>query len=674
MLLGSASASLLGQEILLDRYYVNAPPLASDATGVTSNAVRSHLPVDVGALVAREVAAVSPVRRGGVASDVLLRGLGRDNVTVALDGAPAHAACPGRMDPPVFHVSSPLIEHIAIGAGPFDVRRGGAPGGVIAVESAAPPAERFATLGLLGGSADLRNVDAAVGGPVGGGWRLLAAGSYQEGLSYRDGTGHRISETPGLNYRPEWRDATAFAIGHAEVHARWADATGHELGLRAAINDGVDVLYPALMMDAQRDRATRLGATWAAPVQLPWADHWRLQLYHHRVEHDMSDAFRQSSLGMFAARGWMMRTIAATTNYGAQLETDVRRGDTTLTTGAQAGARHWVADNVIGASANAMIPDVTIRNVAAYTQAERATGPWRLRAGLRAEAWRSAASRDVSFAQRAHGTDRNRQTDAALMGHVFGERVLTPAVTLFGGVGHGARVPDPQERYTVVNRPGTGTDWVGNPTLDPVRGTELTAGARGTAGRVSWNARAFHLRFDDYIVLGRLTPAPGSTANPARTESYFGIGAELTGAEAKIQVGLAPGWTAAFDAAGQRGRKRSLAPNDTDRDLPDIPPWRGRAALRWESAGTWAQFETQWSARQNRVDTDAGERPLGGHAALNLRAEHALGHGLTLSAGVENLLDRAYAVHNAYTRDPFAAGLLISEPGRYLYAQLRWRL
>ena len=44
-----------------------------------------------------------------------------------------------------------------------------------------------------------------------------------------------------------------------------------------------------------------------------------------------------------------------------------------------------------------------------------------------------------------------------------------------------------------------------------------------------------------------------------------------------------------------------------------------------------------------------------------------------LSVGAENLFDRAYTLHNAYTRDPFAAGVAVPEPGRFLFARVSWR-
>ena len=40
--------------------------------------------------------------------------------------------------------------------------------------------------------------------------------------------------------------------------------------------------------------------------------------------------------------------------------------------------------------------------------------------------------------------------------------------------------------------------------------------------------------------------------------------------------------------------------------------------------------------------------------------------------GVRNLLDKTYAEHLSYLRDPFAAGVKVPEPGRTLYANAQY--
>jgi iron complex outermembrane receptor protein len=540
------------------------------------------------------------------------------------------------------------------------------------VTSAAPPAEPFLATGGLAGDDALWSGDFAAGGPLGRRWRGLLGASYQQGLSYRDGDGRRQTELPGLNYQPAARDELAFAIRHAELHATWNGATGGVLALHAAGNDARQVLYPTLLMDALRDRSSRLGLSWSAPAARPLADRWRVAMHHERVEHDMSDALRTSSVGTWSARGYMMRTIAATTGAGFSAEAEVSRPAADFVYGGQLTHRNWIADNVVGPNSNRMLPDATTRQAGVFVQAERVAGAWKLKTGARVDAWRTHAARDIAFVQAAHGTPANTRCDMAPSGFVLIERRARDAA-LYAGLGHGARVPDPQERYIAVDRPGTGTDWVGNPALDVVRATEVTVGTRVHAGPGRLAARVFHSWLENYIVLQRLVPAAGSGANASRTESYGGIAADLTGAEIQADVTWAERWTLTMSAAGQRGQKRISSAAGSDRDLSEIPPWRGRVTLHWSQPAGWIEAELQWARRQNRLDADAGERPLPGYGVLHLRAERAFSKTFTLSLGMENLFDRTYATHNAYTRDPFAAGIVVNEPGRSAYAQARWR-
>jgi iron complex outermembrane recepter protein len=654
--------------------WLSFPSAGGTSPTLAAPELSAHLPIDLGSLLGRELSNITAVRRGGVASDIVLRGLGRDNLTVLLDGASAHAACPGRMDPPVFHVSTPLVGRVTIHAGPFDVRHGAAPGGSVNVASAEAPRQPLALAGLLVGTNDLVASDMAAGGPLGAGWRGLAGASWQQGRSYRDGSGRRQTELAGGNYRPEVAADRAFAIAHAEVHAVWARRPERTLTVRAAGNEARDVFYPALLMDARRDRSTRLGAEWSSTAPSPLADHWRAEAYHNRVQHDMSDAARTSAGGLWGARGYMMRTVAATTSYGLTGEAERSRPAGDLAFGGQLTVRNWVADNVVGATANPMLPDATTRQAGAFVQAERAGSRWRVKAGGRLDGWETEAARPIALAQRAHGTTRNRRVDAHPSGFVLGERNWDNATALFAGVGHGARIPDPQERYIIVDRPAAGTDWVGNPNLGVVRSTELTAGARLRLGFAHFKARWFAARLQDFIVLGRLVPAAGSSANATRTESYFGVNATLTGAEISADVEFAPQWKFTLSSAAQQGRREFAAPGAANRDLPEIPPWQGRATLRWSAARQWIEAECPWAARQTRLDASVGERPLPGYGVLHLRAGRAVARQLTLSLGVENVLDRDYATHNAYTRDPFSAGLIMHEPGRGGYVRLQWRL
>ena len=80
---------------------------------------------DLGEALFKQSASVSLVRRSGIANDIRVRGQKKDNISVTIDGAKIHGACPNRMDPPISHVLTNNVDFIEINEGPFNVEEFG---------------------------------------------------------------------------------------------------------------------------------------------------------------------------------------------------------------------------------------------------------------------------------------------------------------------------------------------------------------------------------------------------------------------------------------------------------------------------------------------------------------------------------------------------------------------
>ena len=92
---------------------------------------------------------VWPLRKGGIATDVVVRGLGQRDLAVLIDGQHVQGACPNRMDPGAFHVDFAEVERVELAKGPFDMRHQGGLGGVVNVVTRRP--ERgFSAWGEMG--------------------------------------------------------------------------------------------------------------------------------------------------------------------------------------------------------------------------------------------------------------------------------------------------------------------------------------------------------------------------------------------------------------------------------------------------------------------------------------------------------------------------------------------
>ena len=75
--------------------------------------------------------------------------------------------------------------------------------------------------------------------------------------------------------------------------------------------------------------------------------------------------------------------------------------------------------------------------------------------------------------------------------------------------------------------------------------------------------------------------------------------------------------------------------------------------------------------RQSLVDTDLNESPTAGYGLLNVKFGFTA-KKLSASFSMDNLPDHFYYEYLSYFRDPFAAGVKVPEPGRNVFAQVRY--
>jgi len=159
-----------------------------------------------------QVVGVSRVRKGGIANDVVVRGLQSRDLSVLVDGQRVHGACPNRMDPAVFHVDFAEVDRIEVGKGPFDVRSQGSLGGVVNVVTRAPERGWHATPQLSAGSFGFVNPSLTASW---GGERVsaLAGYSWRQSDVYEDGSGQPF--TQAANYVPSAKDGRSYSLGTA---------------------------------------------------------------------------------------------------------------------------------------------------------------------------------------------------------------------------------------------------------------------------------------------------------------------------------------------------------------------------------------------------------------------------------------------------------------------------
>ncbi|MGC9451508.1 MAG: TonB-dependent receptor domain-containing protein [Oceanipulchritudo sp.] len=663
-----ACGSLTGETVIdLAPYVVVAPSLVPVEEVMDAQSVRQARPIDLAEVLSARIPEIAMARKGPVAGDILLRGLSRDNIVVSVDEMKTFGACPNRMDPPAFHVSSQQIETVSVRAGPFSVEQGSTIGGAVLVETTPSGGPEFMRLHAFGGSHGYLAVGVTGRTQLHREAASATGGLYhQRGDVHKDGAGRRFTLLPGTNYLPENIDRRAFEISTADLKADWRLPGDVVMTFNYGYQDAVDVLYPGLKMDAMEDTMHRGSLSLEVPGFVNWADEVRISLAFSTVDHDMLDSFRESArvTSATAERGYMMRTTSETAYTGFSASAAVAGMKWKFRYGIDATERKWDAGNVIMMLTNDMLPDVLVNQAGAWAVYEHREGPTAIEIGARLDRARGKARDDISFVQELRGTTANRAEDTLPAAYFLAERKLGRHWRLYGGVGHARRLPDPQERYINLDRPVTKPDWIGNPELEPVRTTECQAGANWQDGNWQSELSLFHAWLGDFIYLDSLETDDGMAT------TYTALDARLYGATLDLRWRGSDAWTLEAGAAWQEGVKETRTAGATNDRLAEIPPLRGRVAAVWQQ-GDWAiRLDGLFQARHDRVDPDLQEQELAGWMVWNCNASWTATDWLSLTAGIDNLFDKAYAASNSYVRDPFRSGVLVTEPGRTWYARI----
>lgn len=611
------------------------------------------------------------LRKGGIANDTVVRGYQAKDLNVLIDGQRIYGACPGHMDPPSFHADFAEIDRIEVGKGPFDVKNQGSLGGIVNIVTRRPDTGWNASANVAGGSAAYVNPSATLS------FRnelfsALGGFSWRQGDAYSDGSGRRFTEI--TNYKPQYVDATAFEATTAWGKVGLMPADGHLVELSYTHQDADAIFYPALQMDALYDGSDRLNLEYELAKGGAVLSALKAQGYYTRVNHWMTDELRTSS-GM-GSKPYSMGTMASSRTAGGKLEA---RLFSELTTGIEVYQRFWEAVNEMAMSGYKpayTIPDATSDFAGIYAEWKHPLSTTlSLGAGARVdraatEADPTKANTDLYWAY--NSTRSTSRTDVLPSGNVRLIYSTSDGLELAFGVGSNVRAPEPNERYYAHKR--SGSDWVGNPELDPSRntGAELSFSLRRSGFFAS--ANAFANRVNDYVAVHdqpRVNMVPGVMNTKAR--SYTNVDATLVGGEVTAAWSMTQRLFLSGDVSYVRG-SQEVDPSRqvTSTNLAEMPPLRGRAALRYDTGRTWVEAEGVFSAAQDRVDPTLQEQPTPGWGIANAKAGATFG-ALTLTVGVGNLFDRTYYESLSYQRDPYRSGVKVPEPGRNVFANLGWR-
>ena len=634
---------------------------------------------DVAEALARQSSSVSLIRRSGISNDMIIRGQMKDNIAVTIDGAKVCGACPNRMDPPISHVLSNNIDYIEINEGPFNVEEFGALSADVRIHTLKPSEELHGDINLNYGGWGYQKGSFNVSGGIGN-VRFLLSGSAEKGGQYEDGDGNdfvgqidreiALGKVPAwAQYQPQYQDMDAFEKKTGMAKLFWDITDNQELRLSYTANRSDNVLYPTSKMDAIYDDSDIFNAEYIATDLGTYSKELKIQAYQSEVEHPMSTMYRNVA----ATKGFEMTHELNTKMQGAKIKNSFDIENHTITGGLDYSLRNWDGGyfkngNPIPEAKFHSIYDSDTENRALFLEDTIAWDKLIVDLGLRYDDT-TVTSQNI----KQQDNDYNE-----LNGYVKGTYHSNETTKYFAGLGKSSRVPDAKELYWM----GSMGNPIGTPDLEDTVNYELDIGAELKYENTTFKAKAFYSMLKDYIAYNasniKKMPVMG-TPTPMTWNAYENVDAKIYGIELSGTYIATDSIYFDYGLSYQRGEKDTPLTGQIGTNMPDIPPLKVNAAANYDYDDTLnLRAEVIASDAWNDYDAENGEQEIDSWAVLNLKGTKSFAYGIDLTVGVDNVFDSTYAISNTYKdlillATPGNEVMLLNEPGRYFYANLRYK-
>jgi iron complex outermembrane receptor protein len=648
----------------LDTLVVTATAPSSPLHWVTDPRLpRQPVPASDGADYLKTVPGFAAIRNGGTNGDPVLRGMFGSRLNIVSNEGNLIGACPSRMDNPLSYIAPETFDRLTIIKGPQSVRWGaGASAGTVRFERDTP---RFDEPGIdldasaLVGSRNRNDqvLDLTAGASQG---YVRVNGNRSEADDYKDGNGEVVPS--------RWRK------WNSDVAVGWTPDADTVLELSAGTGDAI-ARYAGRGMDGAAFKRTSYAARFERD-NLPGAwDKLQANVYYNDADHVMDNyTLREpnpaSSMPMPMASNVDRRTT------GGRIASEWRWQDIAIVAGVDTLDSRHRSRNGMGRNTYRLTPwstDARQKNQGVFTEitlGEATAQRWV--SGLRIDRAEVTDERATTgMMAMPNPTAGQRRREDLGSGFLRFERDISSALTTYAGIGHSERMPDYWELFSPDMGPAGSINAFS--AVQPEKTTQLDIGLQYRDERVNAWVSAYAGRLQDYILFTyRDGGMMGSTTQATN------IDARIAGAEAGAEFALGQGWKLGGTLAYAWGENR------TDGGaLPQMPPLEARLSAGWEGARWSAGALARAVTRQNRVAPGQGNvvaRDLGpsaGFATLALNAGYRISDALQLSAGVDNLFDRAYSEHLnlagsadfGFPADP----VRINEPGRTVWMKVNYR-
>lgn len=603
---------------------------------------------------------VNMIRRGSYAWEPMLNGMATERSVITVDGMRIYSACTDRMDPVTSYVETSNLSRARIQSGSSGAEHGGTIAGSIDLErrrSGFNPKRSF------GGSA-------STGFESNNNQRIAAAVvNYSSSSFYTD---LDITYRSASNYEAGHRTGTSKAVDFSQFTkynlstiAGYKLSEGNELEASLIFDKATDVGYPGLTMDVSLARAVIGSVQYRHKPKSGPMDLWETKVYANTITHVMDDSQRplvpirmdmpgwSSTQGLYtklhASRGQhrIKATVSAHRNNSLAEMTMYPRDPaepvmfmltwpdiTTLYSGLNVEDRmclkpelHLTLHAGLGIHENTIGSDFGRRSLELFYP------------GLPASSTRWLRNAGASLAQQ-----RGRFIHRVGMG--FSERA--PSIS----EGYGFYLLNANDNY----------DYLGDPRLRNEGAISMDISSTYERGRVrmKWNATYFHII--DYII-GKPRPdliPMNMAANGVKVFEQL-RSAALLNTNLSMEYHFNEPWHLFADVSYRHGQGQG------DIRLPLIQPFQYRTRLRYEKERFFAEASVLGNTR-NRNAPEFGETSKPGYLIGDLSLSKVFAmrkHKLTLSIGIENIMDHYYITFSNWAGIP--------SMGRNVYGHLGFK-
>ncbi|QWP75213.1 TonB-dependent copper receptor [Lysobacter sp. K5869] len=645
----------------LDAVVVTAAPVSALTFELDPKLPRQPVPASDGADYLKTVPGFTAIRNGGTNGDPVLRGMFGSRLNLLSNDGSMPGACPARMDNPLSYVSPETYDRVVVVKGPQTVLWGpGASAGTVRFVRRTEAFERpgvRANGSALGGSfgRNDQRVDIVAGAPLG--FARLAA-NRSEADDYDDGNGQPVPSSwkkwnadASVGWTPDADTVVELAAGAGDGEARYA---GRSM-------DGARFKRESYSVRAEKKNfGGRLSAL-EANAFYNYADHV-MDNYSLREPNPMSAMpmpvaanVDRLTVGGRAAASWRWTSLDLTAGVDGQRSRHRERSGLGRDT---YRAAPWSAD-------------ARFSTVGAFAEATwRASASSRLAYGARIDRARVEDQRATAgMMALPNPTFGETRRESLPSGFVRYERDLAGSrAGWYAGIGHVERMPDYWELFSPNLGPaGAPNAFAG---IAPEKTTQLDVGFQYKSERVDAWVSAYAGRIGDYILFAYQPGGMMGTMSRARN-----VDARIRGAEAGADWRPAEHWKLGATLAYAWGENRS-----DGGALPQMPPLDAKLTLNYDDKRWNFGALLRASAKQTRIAVGQGNvtgQDIGrsrGFAVFSLNGGYRFSDRARLSAGLDNVFDRAYSEHlNLAGSADFgypAEPVRINEPGRSAWVKL----